>query len=365
MKKYIQIFVVLVLVLTVIGVARNSPAWASGQPSGAARPLSEIDVTESGTFTVGGLCEFNAVYTGSGASAKLAVDVPADVSRKVPYSYEDQLYLAGCHVVHSVMDVVTAEMSPTYGSWEVCFGDRPDEQLTIYYYPDDGSADWQPLTTTVKDGFACAPAIYTGVYAPGGRRLNDDTGTDTGTQQVVSPGGAGNQAQTITSFGSPGGTVKPPTFTSQGGGAGIIPNTGTVVITESGTYNIGGLCSIIVDYHIPDLSNEVHVEENVEISSNVPFPDNAGLLYLPGCHVYHFKESNLRTDTNINADEGKWKICFAAIPDKETTIFFYYAKDETPGSALPDWAPLETTIENGMACAPATDHTGVYAPVGK
>jgi hypothetical protein len=351
MKKYIQIFVVLVLVLTVIGIARNSPAWASGQPSGAARPLSEIDVTESGTYTVGGLCEFNAVYTGSGASAKLAVDVPADVSRKVPYSYKDQLYLAGCHIVHSVMDVVTAEMSPTYGSWEVCFGDRPDEQLTIYYYPDDGSADWQPLTTTVKDGFACAPAIYTGVYAPGGRRLNTDTATDAGTQQDTFTGGGGG-------VGSPGGTVKPPSLPVLGGGTGGR-------ITESGTYNIGGLCSLIVDYHIPDLSNEVHVEENVEISANVPFPDNQGLLYLPGCHVFHFKENNLRTDTNVNADEGKWKICFAAVPNKETTIFFYYAKDETPGSALPDWAPLETTIENGMACAPATDHTGVYAPVGK
>lgn len=351
MKKYIQIFVVLVLVLTVIGVARNSPAWASGQPSGAARPLSETDVTESGTYTVGGLCEFNAVYMGSGASAKLAVDVPADVSRQVPYSYEDQLYLAGCHVVHSVMDVVTAEMIPTYGSWEVCFGDRPDEQLTIYYYPDDGSADWQPLTTTVKDGFACAPAIYTGVYAPGGRRLNPDTGTDTGTQQVTFAGGGA-------SIGSTGGTVKPPSPPVPGGGTGGR-------ITESGTYNIGGLCSIIIDYHIPNLSNEVRVEKNIEISANVPFPDNQGLLYLPGCHVYHYRTDKLKMDMNVNEDEGKWKICFAAIPNKETTIFFYYAKDEAPGSALPDWAPLETTIENGMACAPATDHTGVYAPVGK
>ena len=133
---------ILVLVLTVVGVARNSPAWASsllasGQPSGAAQPLSEIIITESASYYVGSLCEFNVVYMGSGASAEAAVDVPAEVSREVPYSYEDELYLAGCHIVHYTMGEITREMSPTYGSWEVCFGDRPDVQLTIYNYLDD------------------------------------------------------------------------------------------------------------------------------------------------------------------------------------------------------------------------------------
>lgn len=341
MKKYIQIFVVFVLVLTVIGIARNSPAWASEQSSSAARPLAEIDVTESGSYTVGGLCVFNAVYKGSGASAKVAVDIPAEESRKVPFLYEGQLYLAGCHIVHSVLGVITPEMSPAYGSWEVCFGDRPDEQFTIYYYPDNHTSNWQPLVTTVKDGFACAPAIYTGVYAPAGKRLTvvptPGTGVGSGDQQV----------------GSPGGTVRPPSPIDTGR------------ITESGAYNIGGVCSIIIEYHVPKLSNVIHVEEDTSISANVPFPDNEGLLYLPGCHVFHYKANILKTDMNVTMDEGKWKICFAAIPNKETTIYYYYANDDTPQSVKSAWTPLETNIENGMACAPGVDHTGVYAPVGK
>jgi hypothetical protein len=351
MKKYIQLFVVLVLALTVIGVARNNPAWASSlltsdQPSGAAQPLSKITITESGSYTIGGLCQFNVVYTGSGASADVAVDVPAEISRKVPFSYEGVLYLAGCHIVHYTLDMATGknkvirEMSPAYGSWEVCFGDRPDEQLTIYYYLDDpetGSAVWQPLITTVKDGFICAPANYTGVYAPGGKSLNADTnaGTGAGVRQNVSTGG----------------TVRPPAPVKTG------------EISKSGTYNIGGVCSIIIEYYIPNQLTEVHVEENIEISANVPFPDNEGLLYLPGCHVFHYVKDVLVTD--VTKDEGSWKICFASIPNKETTIYFYYAKDEAPESALPDWAPLETTIESGLACAPLANQTGVYAPVGK
>lgn len=359
MRKYIQIFVVLALVLTIIGVARNSPAWASGQLSSAAKPLSVIDITESGKYTIGGLCEFNVVYTGSGASAKAAVDITAEESRKVPFAYEDQLYLAGCHIIHYVMNVVKPEMSPTYGSWEICFGDRPDEQLTIYYYPDDRSTDWLPLVTTVKDGLACAPAIYSGVYAPGGRRLSAETVTVTETQQPPTEGGGEYHGGGV---GSPGGTVKP----RRGGGGGGGTGGGTSgTITESGTYSFGGLCTIIIEYHVPKLSDVVHVEENIEISANVPFPDNSGLLYLPGCHVFHYRDYKLKTDMNVIEDEGKWKICFAAVPTKQTTIFFYYAKDDAPESALPSWMPLETTLENGMACAPHTDHTGVYAPVGK
>jgi hypothetical protein len=335
MKRNIQLIVVLLLTLTVIGIARNSPVWASEQPSGAAQPLFKIDIAESGSYTIGGLCQFNAVYTGSGSNATVAVDVPADVSRRVPNSYKDQLYLAGCHIVHSVMGEITREMSLAYGSWEVCFGDRPGEQLMIYYYldnPETGSAIWQPLTTTVKDGYVCAPANYTGVYAPGGNRIIT---TDTDNNQQ---------------FGFAGGTVRPPSPGNRG------------KIKKPGTYNVGSVASFIVKYNSPQFSNVVHVESDVDVSANVPFPDDAGLLYLPGVHILNYKTNKLITD--VTPADGNWKICFAAIPNSDTTIYFYYANGETTDSVTSVWAPLETTIENGMACAPAY-HTGVYAPASK
>ncbi len=338
MKKYIQLVVVLVLVLAVIGVAKNAPVWASTLPSGRAQPLSEITITESGSYTVGGLCQFNVVYTGSGASASIAVDVPKEVSREVPNSSEDQLYLAGCHIVHFTMGEATREMSPAYGSWEVCFGDRSDAQLTIYYYlddPENGSAVWSPLITTIKDGIACAPANYSGVYAPGGKRIE--------TNGVIPL--TGNDQQPAS-----GGSVRPPSPIDTG------------KITQSGTYNIGGVGSVVIDYQAPNLATVVHLEGNTEISANVPFPDDAGLLYLPGVHLFHYTADQLVTD--VTPADGSWKICFASIPNKETTIYFYYASDETAESVSSDWTPLETTIENGMACAPANS-TGVYAPAGK
>jgi len=195
------------------------------------------------------------------------------------------------------------------------------------------------LVTTMKDGFACAPANYTGVYAPGAKSLVQEPapgpGTETTSQQITSSGG----------------TVRPPSPRDTG------------MITKSGTYNGGGVCSLQVEYFELNLSNVLHVEEDTEISANVPFPDNAGLLYLPGCHVFHYKLDKLVTD--VTTKQGKWKICFAAVPNKETTIYFYYANDDTPRGVKSAWAPLETTIEGGMACAPLTNYTGVYAPTGK
>jgi hypothetical protein len=337
MKKYIHLLAVFALTLTVIGLAWNSPAWASGQPSAVAKPLFEIEVGESGSYTVGGLCQFNAVYKGSGASAKVAVDISSESFSQAPNT-QDLLYLGGCRVEHFVMnEVVSDEMSPAYGSWEICFGDRPGEQLTIYRYdPKANPAAWLPLVTTAKDGMSCAPANYSGVYAPGSQRIATagGPGLDNGNQSPPSNGG----------------TVRPPSPS----------NTGK--IKKSGTYNIGGVASFIANYISPQSSSVAHVEKNIEVSVNVPFPDDSGLLYLPGVHVFHFIKNKLIKDAA--STDGSWKICFAAIPDKETTIYFYYASDETAGSVTSDWLPLETTIENGMACAPA-DHTGVYAPAGK
>ena len=339
MKKHIQFLVVFILTAAIAGAARNSPAWAGPQLSNEARPNSEIIVTEDGEYTVGGICDFNVKYKEPDLLNYAAVDIPAEVSREVTFSYPDTLYLAGCHIIHYKEDKVKNEMSNEEGDWEVCFGNRPDEKLIIYYYSDElaaaGQAFWQPLPTTEKDTYVCAPAMVTGVYAPGGLVI-PQTGVLAATAE-----------QTTTTVQA--GTV-------------MVTTSNSALITEPGTYGAGGICELIVDYYIPNLANELHVEDNVEISANVPFPDNEGLLYLPGCHVYHYKTSKLVDE--VTTDEGKWEICFAAIPDKQTTIYFYYADDDI-NRVTSVWSPLETRVEGGTACAGLTNFTGVYTPVGK
>jgi hypothetical protein len=258
------------------------------------------------------------------------------------FSYPDDLYLAGCHLTHYKDDKVKNEMNSDEGDWQVCFGDRPDEKMTIYYYSDEaaaaGNASWLSLPTTkTEDGYVCAPSMYTGVYAPGG---------------VIIPQ-TGPAPKT---------TNPSSTTTYRGGTVRSAITTKSSMITSPGTYGAGGICEMTVDYYIPGLGNELHVEDNVEISAKVPFPDNQGLLYLPGCHVYHYKNNQVVDE--VTTDEGKWKICFAAIPNRETIIYFYYSNSDT-NRVTSVWTPLKTQVDGGTACAGLTDFTGVYTPVGK
>jgi hypothetical protein len=63
----------------------------------------------------------------------------------------------------------------------------------------------------------------------------------------------------------------------------------------------------------------------------------------------------------MGTEDGSWTICFAARPKKTMTIYYYPDNLETVGTT---WIPLETTVENGIACAPA-NYSGVYAPASK
>ena len=360
MKKYIQIGVVLALVVAVVGLARSGPAWASavldsgssGDKSLAqdarlnydAAPTS-ITIKESGRYEIAGTCVIDVTYKlESGLMDMVDVDVPLVLSREVPFGYEGDLYLPGCHVVHYKDGEIVRETSAEDGSWEVCFAERPDITLTIYYYYDDpqsGSQVWIELDTWHDDGMACAYAPFTGEYAPGSEQLK---------------GGNGERESEI--------VIEPP---PQGS---IVPPSHIIRITKSGAYGIGGICTLIVVYKEPEQSDEVHVADAIlynndpvdgyDYATHAKFPDGEGLLYLPGCHVVHYKLEDI-TYWEKYKPQGEWEICFSARPDKEMTIYYYLGDYETQESA---WVPLETTIKGGQACAPAY-YTGVYVPTGK
>jgi hypothetical protein len=143
------------------------------------------------------------------------------------------------------------------------------------------------------------------------------------------------------------GTVKPP--------HGII-----IPVTGGGTYSVGGICTMTIAYNVSGLSDLLSLEVPVEKSSSVPFPESNGKIHLPGCHVLHYDQSG-QLMNEMGPEDGSWTICFAAQPKKTTTIYYYLDNLETVGTT---WIPLETTVENGIACASA-NYSGVYAPASK
>jgi hypothetical protein len=346
MRKYIQYLIVFALVLGAVGVASSNPAWASSisaavQGIGINNPFlpTAVTVTGNGTYDIGGICTFTIAYTATGLQDKADSEVPIADSMKVPFSGKGQLYYPGCHIVHYKADKIVNEASTSDGSWKVCFGARPDTQTTIYYYldtPVSGSPVWAPLPTTLDKGFACASAVFTGVYMPAGLVITNPPFTQTGGGNNPPP--PKNRS-----------TVLPPP-----------PNPG--VITGSGSYSAGGICTLFTTYYVTGLSDIFHVQPSpVQDTKDVPFPDNSGVFYFPGCHVIH--DQNGQPQAQMGTDKGVWKICFAARPDKTMTIYYYTALDDANNWKAP-WVALDSTTTNGTVCAPAQE-SGIYVPTGK
>ncbi len=353
MNKYIRVFIVIALVVAVVMVARNSPAWASslsereswgsrlllGDVVNAPLPTS-IQINGDGNFNIGGVCTYE-IDIKDAAINKLLIDADAEVpikeSMKVPFSGKGELFYPGCHFVYNKDNKVVDILSTEDADAKVCFGANPDMELKIYYYmdnPENGYRVWSLLPSTIEDDgrLVCAPAYYTGVYMPAG--------------YVVPRPDSPFSEDTITTPGTIKGTVVTPPFTT--------------LITESGTYTAGGVCMLKVEYRIDGLSDALHVEPPAQDTLTVPFPGLEDLLYFPGCHVIHYRDSKVKP--TMTRQEGDWEICFAARPGKEMTIY-YYRDDLT--RITPPWLPLETTTENGMACANLVDFSAVYTPAGK
>ncbi len=145
MKKYIQIIVALGAVVAVVWMAKSGVAWASGLPAtqppvtrsepvsaqndaSLAPPPFVIDISESGTYNIGGVCLLNVEYKNTKVELKNKADaeIPIKESQQVPFSGNGKLLYPGCHVVHYKDGKIVREATTEDGNWKVCFGDNPD-----------------------------------------------------------------------------------------------------------------------------------------------------------------------------------------------------------------------------------------------
>jgi hypothetical protein len=353
MKKFVPILVVVLLVLTVIGLSRFSSVWAGPSASGANAPLKVIKtVTTDGTYNIGGVCTVQIDYKVDGYKTVADAEVPVNDSKKVPFvpvklpGYSDEFLLfPGCHFVNYKLDAnkqyqVVEPMDVNDGTAKVCFGATPILSMEIYYYLDNpatGTKVWIPLPTTLEDQgrLICAPAQHNGVYMPSGKYVIDSS---------LIPGGTGENG---------GGETQ----------GSVLPPPRHVVITEPGTYSVGAICTLQAEYKVKGLSDIVDVEfasqHLTEETLTVPPNEVKGVFYFPGCHVLHYMNAVLQDE--MKPEQGSWRICFAAVPDKVMQIYYY--KDNLT-DITPPWTPLESVTENGKVCADLVDFTAVYAPAG-
>jgi hypothetical protein len=358
MKKVVQFVVVIALVAAIIGAARTSSVWAGALPfadqpvepnplltlqglGDPSRQFTALPVTQDGLYYLGGVCSLEVDFLKENVRTDADIEVPVEESIKVIYNRPNELsdiYIPGCHFVHYRDNQQVGSVTSEEGKWKVCFGERPGLNLVVYYYPDSDKSVWRSLPTSHVNGFACADAWYTGEYAPAN-------------EPVIEPGGPGSGNPPGPGGGIPGSIVAPPT---------------NITITASGTYSVGGICTIIVEYRAPDLTDNVHVQDPIDEDpgdwdTNVPFPDPDWVLNQPGCHVLHARNDEIVKWVQ-DETQGKWEICFAAIPGKQNKIYYYEADLLNFNSP---WVPIEESYtENGKVCAPA-QHTAMYTPASR
>lgn len=132
------------------------------------------------------------------------------------------------------------------------------------------------------------------------------------------------------------GTVKPP------------PS--ELVITESGSYSIGGFCNYTVEF----ISTDISVHVSLESPLPRPLPDKVHAVR-QGCRVTYYQRPGGERIDVFTLQMGTSTICFAAFPKQNSRIYFLniYATE-------PIWTPTQTTVEDNVACSDA-GKSGVYA----
>jgi hypothetical protein len=122
----------------------------------------------------------------------------------------------------------------------------------------------------------------------------------------------------------------------------VRPPPGRILITESGTYSIGGFCTYTVEFLDPGVSVLVELEQPLPR----PLPDQVHAVR-QGCRVTYYQNGEIIDE--FTPALGSSSICFAATPAQNTTNYFY-----TVYAPSPTWSPTtDTIVESGVACSSA------------
>lgn len=194
MNKYLRMFLILILIVGIIALAKNNVAWAgpaseSKQPApvtgnehsqpgvkpdpGSVKPPpAEVTICKKGTYSVGGQAilmvnrlEPDYCLEASLRNHAFAIGRIPDGAGKV---LADVTFLRAFYQGRFIHAVPAAD-----GDIEICYAVPLGVQAQIYFFnfygprfdTRTGQPAWVPLDTTVTGGTACAQAQTSGAYA--------------------------------------------------------------------------------------------------------------------------------------------------------------------------------------------------------
>ena len=143
---------------------QNAANPANDKPGTVKPPPDAITITKSGTYNVGGFCNYTVAFVepNPGISVRVALERP------LPRSLPDGVHKVrqGCRVTYYQGGQRIDEFTDAMGTSQICFAPTPGKEMTIYYYNVyDASPQWRPVAaTTVVNGLVCSPADPSAVY---------------------------------------------------------------------------------------------------------------------------------------------------------------------------------------------------------
>jgi hypothetical protein len=135
-----------------------------------------------------------------------------------------------------------------------------------------------------------------------------------------------------------------------------------IKVCADGDFSVGGVAGLQVSELEPGYCLQAFLWNRRFAFGRIPEGAGNILAHITFLQIFHHG----RLIQELPTEDGRVRICYAVPPGKQAQIYFYdfhrgrFAKQ----SGKPAWEPLDTTVENGMACAPAQE-TGAYALIGK
>ena len=111
-------------------------------------------------------------------------------------------------------------------------------------------------------------------------------------------------------------------------------------IQAPGIYSVGGVCT----FQVTSMADKVTLQADLLAFTSLGDKPQSIASYLAGvCRATYAKDGVGMAD--LAAADGTVVICFAAVPNVTGKIYVY---DDTT------WTALDTTLQSGLYCAPAT-----------
>jgi len=309
MKKYFRIFIAIALMAGITVLARNKVVWAGGFAS----QTIQADLAQLAGF----------VWNDADR------DGLQDVEESGLPNVTVDLYDGSGTLVNSVI---------TDANGRYVFADLAPGDYYVDFLPPSGYV-FSPRDNSENDALDSDADIVTGetiltTLVAGENTMKWDAGLYRPVAQLLARPEPG--------------TVKPPPA--------------ELTVCENGDFTVGGVSILKVTELEPGYCLAAFLRNNAFALGRIP--DGAGSVLAHITFLRVFLHGELVQA--VPADDGIVQICYAVPPGKEAQIYFFdfYGPRFGTRTGQPTWEALPTTIEDGIACAPA-QKTGAYALIGK